>query len=216
MPGPRPPVSAQGIVEIVVRGFMAAGGSSITPAINVWHFRRTVLSSTLTKSRINTAFQASIVAAHLAAANVRYTPSALTIRMIEDAVDFPNQFSVAGVGAIPTDSSPSDDAVVLYLQTSLRGRKYRGYKHLAGVNEADTLGDVLTGAGLGRWTAVKTAVAAGFTDADGNVWVPSVVSPSECQLKVNPTTVLANDATAISLDTVVGTMRKRKAVQIRV
>jgi len=216
MAGPRPPVSSLGICEIVVRGRMAAGGSSSTPAINVWHWRRTALSSTLTKSRINTAFQAAIVAAHLAAANVRYTPSSLTIRMIEDAVDFPTPFTVAGVGAIATAGSPSDAAIVLYLQTGLRGRKYRGYKHLAGCSEADTTEDVLTGAGLGRWQAIQAAVLAGFTDADGNIWVPSVVSPSESYFKDNPTTVIANDATAVSLDTVVGTMRKRKPVQIRV
>jgi hypothetical protein len=203
-------------VEIIVRGFMAAGGSSVTPAINVWHYRRTVLGPTLTKSRINTAFQANLVAAHLLAANVRYTPNNLTIRFIEDAVDFPNSFPVAGVGAIATDSSPSDDAVVLYLQTALRGRKYRGFKHLAGCNEVDTTNDVLTGAGLARWQVVQAAALAGFTDADGNIWKPSVVSPSESYFKTNPTTVTANDAITIGLDTVIGTMRKRKAVQIRV
>jgi hypothetical protein len=216
MPGPRPPLSALGIVEIVVRGFMAAGGSSITPAINVWNFRRTVLSSTLVKSQINTAFQAAIMAPLKLAANIRYTPSALTIRFIEDAVDFPQQFSIAGVGNVATDSAPSDDSVVLYLQTGLRGRSYRGFKHLPGLNEIDTTQDILTGAGLVRWQAVQAAVLAGFTDAGGNVWVPSVVSRSLCQLKLNPTTVVANDVNAVSLDTVVGTMRKRKAAQIRV
>jgi len=216
MPGPRPPVTALGIVEIVVRGFMAAGGSSVTPAINVWHFRRTVLSSTLSKTQINTAFQAAIVAAHLAAANVRYTPSNLTIRFIEDAVDFPNLFSVAGVGAVATAGSPSDDAIVLYLQSGLRGRAYRGFKHMAGCNEIDTTEDVLTGAGLARWVTLKNAVAAGFTDAGGNIWVPSIVSPSLSTMRENPTTVVANDAITVSLDTVVGTMRRRKAVQIRV
>jgi len=120
MAGPRPPYPfpavTDTIVQILIKGFMAAGGSTSKRAYNVFHYRLTGPAGAPSKASINTVFQANVVAPLLAATNVRYTPSVLTIRFVSNASDPAQQFSVAGTGAIATDSQPSDDAVVVNLQ----------------------------------------------------------------------------------------------------
>jgi hypothetical protein len=216
--GPPPPLVQQINFEIIVLGTMATGGSSVTPAINVFNFRRTSNpAAPYAKGQINTAFQAAIMAPLLAASNVRYTPTALTIRCINDALDAPVQFTVAGVGAIATDSLPSDDCITFILKTGLRGGSYRGAKHFAGGSEVDTTNDLLTGAGLARWQAVRTALLAGFTDAGANTFLLEVVSrlPANSQLRANPTTVLSTLVTSITVDANIGTMRRRRSKTVK-
>ena len=214
------PINQVTVAEVIIHGTMAAAGSSITPAINRFFYRRVAVAVTPTKAALNTIFQSTVVAPLLLAANVRYTPGYLTIRWVNDALDSPTAFNVAGVGNVATDGQPSDDACYMLLRTALRGKPYRGSKHFAGVNEIDTTGDVLTGAGLVRWQAVQTAVAAALTDATPNTWNPTILSMGNeaaplSQLKANPTTVTVNDVTAVLLDLNVGTMRRRRSKTVR-
>lgn len=198
------------VCEVLVPARQAAAGSNDAPSINVFHFRRTTVSGVYSNLAIGTAFVASIGAAVLAASNARYTPQLVNVRNVDDATD-PYQPTVfAGVGAIATDALPSDDAIVHILQSSVRGKNYQGRKHYGTGNESDTTGDVLVGAGLARWVAVKTAHLAGFTDANGNVWVGCVLSRVLSQLRRNPTTVISSDITAIKVVLNIGTMRRRR------
>lgn len=201
--------------EVVILGTAATGGSSVTPSINVFNYRRTSTVPVLGKGSLNTIFQTTVLVPLLAAANVRYTPGNVAIRWTDDALDAPASFAAAGVGAIATDSLPSDDAVCMILQTGLRGRSFRGAKHFGPASEVDTTNDILVGAGLGRWNAVKAAVLSALVDANGNTWIPQVLSRKLSQLRVNPTTVVANDITLVQLDLNVGTMRRRRSRTIR-
>jgi len=203
------------VAEIGILGTSATGGSSVTPSINIFHYRRTAVAVAPSKSQLNTIFQSSIVAPLLLAMNVRYTPANLYIRWIDDANDAPTVFSVAGVGAIATDSAPSNDAVYFLYRTALRGKSYRGSKHFGPLSEVDTTQDILTGAGLARWNVVKAGLVLPLTDAGGNTWTPAVLSRKLSQLRTNPTTVVANDVTEVLLDLNVGTMRKRRSKTVR-
>lgn len=198
------------VCEIVVPARQAAAGSNSPPSINVCHFRRTTTVNPWVNGNIGAAFVASVGAAILAAANVRYTPGSVNVRCVNDAQDPYGVATFAGNGAIATDSLPSDDAVVIILKSAIRGKSYQGRKHFGCGNEADTTGDVLVGAGLGRWQAVVTAYLAGFTDSDGNIWVPCVLSRKLSKLKTNPTTVVSADVIKILLDLNIGTMRRRR------
>lgn len=202
--------------EIIVSGRMlTGGGGSLPPSINVFHFRRTAVINNVSKAALNTIFQTTIIVPLLAAMNARYTPGSLTIRMIEDATDFPTPFSVAGAGAIATDGAPSDTAVYYLLRTLTRGKSYRGSKHFGPLSEVDTTNDILTGAGLARWQTLQTALAASMTDATPNTWVPVVLSRKLSQLKTNPTTVTTTDVSSVLLDLNVGTMRRRRSKTVR-
>lgn len=204
------------IAEILVPARQAAAGSGDAPAINVFHFRRTTISNQWDSAAIGARFVATVGAALLAATNIRYTPGSVRVRCINDATDAYVDTTFAGTGAIATDSIPSDDAVCVILQSSMRGKSYQGRKHFSPLNEIDTTGDVLTGAGLARWQAVRDACSAGFTiAATGEVWKPCVLSRKLSQLRTNPTNVITADVVRALLDLNVGTMRRRRTRTVR-
>jgi len=206
------PVVADPVMEIVVHGTCTAGTSSVTPSGNTFFYRRAVAGSSLSKAALKTIFESTIIAPLLAAANIAYSPNSCTIRNINDATDLPVDFILAGVGAIGTDSEPSVDAVVCVLKTAFRGRNARGFKHFGGTNEVDTTRDILTGAGLTRWEAVRDAVDDQMTDSTGTIWNPFIFSRPGSQIKKNPCVVRGADINVVTLDLQIGTMRKRKSL----
>jgi hypothetical protein len=204
------------IAEILVPARQAAAGSNDAPAINVFHFRRTTISNAWNSAAIGARFVATVGAALLAATNVRYAPGSVRVRCVNDALDPYEDVTFAGTGAIATDSIPSDDAVCVILKSATRGKSYQGRKHFSPLSEIDTTGDVLTGAGLTRWQAVRDACLAGFTIAGtGEVWVPCVLSRKLSQLRTNPTNVVTADIVRTLLDLNVGTMRRRRTRTVR-
>lgn len=215
MPATPLPITADVVAEIVLKGTMSAGGSNVTPSGNVFYYRRSAVGAALNKANISAQFAATVVTPWLAAANAAWAPNSTQIRFIDNAQDLAATTAVAGAGAIATDSEPSVDAVVCMLTTAFRGRNARGFKHLGGSNEVDTLRDVLVGAGLGRWQAVRDALKAQFVDADGNTWKPFVFSRLGSQIRTNPTVVRGADVTNSFLNLTIGSMRKRKAVTVR-
>lgn len=211
------PDNQKTILEVIINGRMAAGGSNAKAAFNVFHYKRTSVAVPASKAAFNTAFQAAIVAPLLAAANVRYTPTVISYRWLNDPLDRPVFFTAAGVGAIATDSQPSDDAVYYLFRTDKRGANYRGNKHFAGSNEADTTQDILTGAGLVRWQTLQTALAAPITDATPHTWNLQVVSrnPALSNFTVTPCIIESNQVIEVLLDLNIGTMRRRRSATVR-
>lgn len=202
--------------QIIVYGTAAAGGSSVTPSINIWNYQRNSVVNPLSKSALNTIFQSAILAPLALAMNVRWTANNVGIRNIDDPQDAVTLFAAAQVGARVADSLPSDDAVYFLFRTSLRGRNFRGSKHFGPASEEDTTQDILTGAGLARWQAVGVALALSLVDANGNQWVPMVLSPSLSNLTSLPAAlVVSNAVTQVLLDLNIGTMKKRRSRTIR-
>lgn len=197
-------------VEVAMKGTSVSDTGEAKTIINVYHFRRTNTTFALSKSQINTAFQAGIGAAVLAALNERYTQSENIIRWVDDALDPPQSFTQTGTGAITGESHPDFVTASLQLKTGLRGRHYRGAKRYAPISEADTKGDVLDASGITLITAIGTAILAGFVDANGNNWEPVILSTTLSQLQTNPTTVVANDITSTRLNKSLGIMKRRK------
>jgi len=97
--------------------------------------------------------------------------------MMEDVSRAAQPLIVTRVGLIATDSLPQHNTVSMRLTTNRRIPRLLGAKRFGGVNEVDTTGDVLTGAGKTRWETVRNAIIGGFgPDANGNLWVLLVVS----------------------------------------
>ena len=208
------PIITSKVMEIITEGRQAAAGSGLAPAGNVFYYRLSGPVVAPTKVAFGTVFQATVVVPLLAATNIRYTPVQAIMRFLDDATDPYTPIVLAGAGAIATDSEPSNDAVVIRLNSAFRGKTMRGYKHFAGTSEIDTTGDVLTGAGLARWQAVRDALALPLVDALGNTWTPFIRSRVSEQVKVNPTTVRGTDVIACVLDLNIGTMRRRKTATV--
>lgn len=197
--------------QIVTVGTQATGGSSVTPSINVWYYKRTTTAVSADKAALAAAFSTAVLVPLVAAMNIRYAVNAMLVRNVDDVTDIPMRVASALVGAIATDSLPSDDAVYFRLYTLLRGKNYRGGKHFSPASEIDTTNDLLTGAGLARWQGLKAAMALTITDATPNTWNPVVLSASLSQIKRNPTTVVATPISSVVLDANIGTMRRRRS-----
>lgn len=198
------------VAQIVVKATLASAGSSSIPVYTTFYYERPAGAGVVSKTALKNIFASSVFAPMLAAFNDGYGSASCDIRWIDDALDAFINFSLAGAGAIATDRAASYNAVYMLLKTGIRGKQYRSSKHFAAVNEVDTTGDVLTGAGLVRWQAIQTALLAPLTDANSILWTPCVVTRKGAQYKVNPTAVIYNDVVSVVLDLTMGTMRRRK------
>jgi hypothetical protein len=204
-------------VEIIANGIAAAGGSNNKKFEFVFAFRRTSNVNPLVKANIETAFQTAIMIPVTNALNNRYAQTFNTVRYLNDALDAPVPVARAVAGAIAGDGMPMHNAAYLLARTGLRGRSYKGGKHFGPLSEADTTAgteDILNAASLILWGLVATAWLAGFTDANGNVWAPCILSRTLSQLTANPTNVVTNDVTQILINKRVGRMRHREVQSV--
>ncbi len=205
-------------IEIKTVCNVAAAGSNIVISNLITHWRRTATVLTVPKTPIDTAYQASIYTVVAAALNARSVQARNDIRYMDDANDPYTSFVHTTAGAITGDSMPTESAAYLLYRTALRGRSYRGSKHLGPMSESDSTSgseDNFNAACLTRLAAVNTAIMAGFTDSTGNVWVPCILSRvSPAQYSINPTTVVSNDCTAALVKKTIGSMLHRKAKSV--
>lgn len=210
-PHPLPPVTDP-VIEIIIKGTSADGGAGLRPCQNVFYYRQTTLSAAINKTNVASGFRAKVIVPLLLAANVRYTPNAVTIRNVQDVADFPSRIVQAGAGAIATDSLPSDSAVAFILTSNTRGKMCLGRKHFGMANEIDTTQDVLTGAGLTNWGNMRGPISTPFMDLDGNVWTPFILSrTAKFTSFITPVVIFGANCTGARLILNVGTMRRRRS-----
>jgi len=204
------PLNQVNRAEIVLRGLIAAGGSDAIRTDFTFHYRRTATSVDPVKSALNNAFTAGPAAAIAAALNISWEATVHDIRWLNDAEDPYLSISASEVGAITGDRLPSDDAVFLLFRTALRGRRFKGGKHLAPFSESDIGNDVLNAGAITRCNTIVTALLTPLTDSTGNIWNYTIVSRFLSQLRTNPTTVISNDVTQGLVNQRIGTMLNRK------
>lgn len=198
-------------VEIVSQAFAVARGSDQKNIFNIWHWRTAADAVSVNKSNIQAAFQTAIMTPMLAFLNVDYTQTANTVRFFDDALDAPIPFVQTGVGLVTGDRLETFIAAVVRLKSANKGKFARGNKHLGPVSESQSSGDVLTSGAITLLTAIATAVGAGFTDSDGNLWLPIVKSShAPAQYMTNPVTVVSFDVIAAVVNHTLGSMRRRK------
>jgi len=198
-------------VEIAMLGVIAADPSYSKNVANVYQFRRTLTGPAPSKSEINTAFQASIGAAVIAALNVDYAQSFNSIRFFDDALDPIVSFTQAGVGAIAGERAPDYVTATVRLKGNVRSRSGLGRKSYSPIAETDTTGDNLATAAKTRFDTVAAAILAGFTDASGNVWIPIIKSTiPPAQYTVNPVNLVIYDIVSTSANINLGILKRRK------
>jgi hypothetical protein len=215
MSPPAPPVYR--VAEIQMKGIVASAGSSSHASDLVFHFRRTATVNPWIPTAIDTAFQAAIAAAIAAALNNRYTQSMNTIRCVDDAYNAETFVSHAAVGAIAGDSMAMHNSAYMLCKTGFRGGSYRGNKKFFPLSESDSTAataDLLNAAALVRFGTIATALLAGFTDANGNIFEFGVLSRLTSVLKTNPTTVNWTKVTSIAMNQRIGRVKKREAVSV--
>jgi len=183
-------------VEIVLAGTAAAKGSSVVNTFNTFHFRRTSTAGPLNKSTVITAFTTAVANVVAAALNESWAMAYITARMMEDVTDLPTQVVITTAGAITGDRMSPQNTAVITLKTALRGRKYRGRKTFSPFSETDTTAataDVFNAGAVTRISAIGAAILTGFTDGDGNVWVPVVCRAQGRDLAAIPAIIPSED-----------------------
>ena len=203
------------VCEVTLRGNVAAGGSDAKNIANVFHYRRTSTSAPWSNTNIATAWLTAFIAKITNCLNEDYTTQSAGSRCVNDAED--NEITVADTtpGNVTGERLPNINAATLILKTAKRGPFYRGSKHFSPLSEGDSVDDVLTSGSITLFGTLKTALLAGFTDSDGNIWKPCVLSRTKSLLETNPTVVSSEDITQILLNKNVGSMRRRRVKTVR-
>jgi hypothetical protein len=198
-------------IEIAALAVSAADPTATKKFANVYHFARIAGAGTPIKSQLNTAFQSTIVAPLLLALNEDYQQTFNVVRFIDDALDLPQEFAQAGVGAITGQRLPDFVTASIGLKSAVRSRSARGRKSLGPITESSTTGDELTAGAITLFGAYATALAGGFTDGSGNVWA-SVVRSSKppAQYRVNPVVVQVYYVTLVTVISILGILKRRK------
>lgn len=218
MPYSPPFAGVTSYIEIKTLLSVTAGGSNGKTLNIISHWRRTATTATLNKTNIDTAYQAAIAVPIFAALNARATQTFNQIRSMDDANDGYLAVAHAVVGSIAGDSEMTDVAAFMLFRTNLRQRSGRGNKHFAPMSESDkTSGtdDVWNAGCLARLATIAAAFIAGFTDANGNVWVPCIMSRRPpAQYAINPTTIVSNDVVQAVANKRIGSMNHRKVKSV--
>jgi len=201
--------------EIQLVSHMTSSGGRQVPVRNVFYYARSApLAPLPLYTDIISAFDALVGTPLYAALNARYTGEFFLCRCIDDPTDQYVEVVNASVGLIATDSYDSRSAVYIQLVSGYRGRSWNGSKHFAPLSEADTTGDILTGAGLTRWEAVRDALKATFT-ATGQVFRPVIFSRKNSDLTIMPQALVNTaDVKNALLNKNIGDMRRRKAGRV--
>lgn len=203
------PVVTDPVYEIIVKGTLSDGGGGAKKAYSVFYYRRVAGSVGVNKASLMTIFSSTVIAPLLLATHSRYAPNAANVRNIQDVGDVPSTITIAGVGALATDSLPSDDAVVVLMLSATRGKMCRGRKHFAGGVEASTTLDLLNAGGVTLWQDVRDACWAQLVDSDGNTWNPFILSRTWSRL-TTPVSIFGANVVDARLLKTIGTMRKRR------
>jgi hypothetical protein len=205
------PDSLISTVEVASQGVFTLSTGATKNVQAIFHYRRAAVMGLFDRASLANSFNNVFVIPWMALASSNLTMNTVTVRVVDDAQDPPVPFPFPQPGLIVTDREPSINAVYYKFQTLVRGKSFRGSKHLAGVVEADTTGDLLTGAGLTAWLALTTQMMTPLADAGGNAYNLVVLSRKLSHLLVNPTTVITTSVVAVNINKRIGVMRRRRS-----
>lgn len=199
------------VVQIVMDYNVVARGSNNRRMTNTFYYRRTATVLGLDKASLATSFESVVGSTFIAAANVDVTTPKVKIRWLNSRTDPSVEVAMTGPGAIAGERLPLDTTVVMLLGTNKRGARYKSRKFFGGANEADTTGDVLTGAGLGRWQSLRDGLLLPLSDTPGNAWIPVTLQGKKegTDLKVDPCILYTEDVTTCVLNLNVSDLDKR-------
>lgn len=208
------PAASMITFEIGLKGTSTAGGGDARNIANIFHYRRLSTVNDPVKSQIAAGFIATILPTIVLALNARASLTQVTCRCIDDATDAELSTTIAEVGAVAGDGLSNFNCVTVRLKSAVRGKSAQGSKHFGPLSEVDGDDDILTGAGLTRWQAVRDILDDTFVDASSNTWRPCVVSRVLSQMVTNPTVIVKNDIVSTVLNKTYGTMKRRKVKSV--
>lgn len=198
--------------QITVLATSAVDGASAKNIANVFYYQRFSVTDDWDAQGLIDEFYTYVFSKLQAAVNVDYVLKGIACRCINDAEDAGvyDTTHAGDVGGTSGERMPDFGAITVRLKTGIRGRSYMGSKHFGPVTEADTTGDIVASGALTKWNNLRDACLLNLTP-DSDVFYPVVFSQLLSQVEENPTTVTTAQVTSTSLNSLVGTMRRRKA-----
>lgn len=198
------------VVRIVVRGTALATGELRTKnVVNVYDFYRTSLGPATNKTNIKAGFKTTILTPLGNALSVSYVKNTIDLRFIDDFLD-PFVSFVDGVnGAVTGDSLPSRECALMQMKTGVRGKHYRGFKFFGPLAESRTTLDYINSTSITEFGTFQTAYLAGFTDSDGNTWLPYLVAAKLSNLKVDPPVIVGTPITSVTVNVAITELKRR-------
>lgn len=209
------PLADMLVAEVTHTGVVSAGGGQAKNFANVYHFKRTTNVNPWDNTAIANEFIASILPAVCDCLNADFASTGVSARCVNDALDMPVTVADTTPGQVAGERLPDYNSVMLLLRTNKRGASYRGRKFYGPISEGDSIDDVLTAGAVTLFNTLQAAILAGFTDANGNTFLPVVYSRTLSQSSVNPTTIVTADVGQILLNKSLGTQRRRKIKTVR-
>jgi hypothetical protein len=199
--------------EVIYASNIALSGGGSKEVLNVYHLRRLGGTGGGTADSVGQALMGILQGSLNSALSVAYIAGVRKCRFMDDPTSAQTVQAESTIGTVTGDRLPLFNSVCLRLKTDGRGRNYRGSKHWAPIAESQTLLDKLTAGGQTLWDAVATAHVAAIgvvIDNVGAYWTPIVLSTTLSQLTLNPAIFTGADITAVTANSIIGTMRRRK------
>lgn len=199
--------------EMVINGTTLESNGSTKPCIQVMHFRSLSPVGGGAAQTLAQGMLAVMSAELLACCSADYTLVSATCKFIDDPLAIVATELDGGVGTVSTDRKSSLNSVVVRKLTTIPSRSYRGSMHFGAVPESFTTKDILNGTGTTAYgtlvTAFGTLVSSGLSDGF-NDFFPVVLSSILSDRVASPSVFTGANITAYFLNTVLGSMVRRK------
>jgi len=196
--------------EVIQYGHSDPALGESAQIVNRFHYRRVVSGGLISKILFDTAWHGTVDAAWQGLLSVGYKNDYNTVRLMEDGTDPPTVFAGCGDGAVAGDMLPTINCATLLYRTVLKGRSYKGGKHLGPISEASTTGQALTAGGHTLLNNLATVLAQTITDGNGNNWAPFVFSPTKSTGLTTPTpTIFATQVSQIVVNDILHQLKSR-------
>jgi hypothetical protein len=211
------PLTSLITAEIIANGVMAAGGSNNKLTSSVFHYQRSNPALPLTEGHCEAAFQTAIMVPIAAALNSRWHQTGNIVRFMEDPARLSVLTSRAVAGTQIGDSMVSELFAFLLMKCAVRGKLFRGNKKLFPMSEGDTTSgsdDIWNAGCLTRLGTIATALLATFTDSDGNVWTPVILSKKLSQVQKLPVTIAVAAVSQVLVRKTPGSSKRRKVKNV--
>jgi len=200
-------------IRLAIVGHTTESNASIKAMVNVldWYIQTPLPGGSLAAFLAN--FQASFETAYLTCLSDTYTLDKYVAKYLDNPANIPVELAVATPGLVNTDRGPSFQAVTIQKPTTVPSRNFRGSMHIGAVPESFTTTDELNGTGTAAYNPL-TGVLAGMVTAgvnDGSQTAfPIIISATRSTLLTSPAVISYAPITDFTLQTIVGTMKRRK------
>lgn len=199
-----------GVVEIKSYAQIQESPAVEKRATNVWHYSHPGFSNNpVDPNTIITVFQSNVLQPMCALLHVDYKVIETGVRYLDDTRNIETLSTTSFLGSKTGARLPAYASVCYQLKTTLRGRNWRGSKHITPIAEADTDDDVVAAASVAAFKAWGNNLTAGL-NCGAVTLVPCILSRNLSQLLTNPVTIQAAPVASFLMNLTLGTLRKRR------